>query len=128
MQLTEGQYRQLKPRARKIRFMALVMDVVGIGRTEEEEKSDVGATVPMATVPRGYCLYEREGTWCYWDREERVEGSGGGATAPARATVSRGTVHKRERGRGLAARAVRCAGNVGRGASSTVAKREDFSF
>jgi hypothetical protein len=35
---------------------------------------------------------------------------------------------ERERGRGLAARAVRCAGNAGRGASPTAGKREGFSF
>jgi hypothetical protein len=34
----------------------------------------------------------------------------------------------RERGRGPAARAVRGAGNAGRGASPTAGKREDFSF
>jgi hypothetical protein len=34
----------------------------------------------------------------------------------------------RERGRGPAARAVRGAGNAGRGASSTAGKREGFSF
>jgi hypothetical protein len=35
---------------------------------------------------------------------------------------------ERERGRGLAARAVRGAGNAGRGASPTAGKREGFSF
>jgi hypothetical protein len=34
----------------------------------------------------------------------------------------------RERGGGPAARAVRCAGNAGRGASPTAGKREGFSF
>jgi hypothetical protein len=64
--------------------------------------------------------------WCYWDWEERVEGSGGGATVP-RATVPGGTVHARET-RGLAGRAVRGAGNAGRGASPMAGKREGFSF
>jgi hypothetical protein len=35
---------------------------------------------------------------------------------------------QRERGRGPATRAVRGAGNAGRGASPTAGKREDFSF
>jgi hypothetical protein len=39
-----------------------------------------------------------------------------------------GTVHELEADRGPTARAVRCAGNAGRGASSTVDKREGFSF
>jgi hypothetical protein len=44
-----------------------------------------------------------------------------------RATVPRGTVYARET-RGPAARAVRGAGNAGRGASPTAGKREGFSF
>jgi hypothetical protein len=44
------------------------------------------------------------------------------------ATLPVGTVHMRERDRGLAARAVRGAGNAGRGASPTAGKREGFSF
>jgi hypothetical protein len=58
---------------------------------------------------------------CYvgcWDREGRVEGNGGGATIPT----------ARERGRGPAARAVRGAGNAGRGASPMAGKREGFFF
>jgi hypothetical protein len=58
--------------------------------------------------------------WCYLDREGRVEGSGGGAT------VHTGTFHVR--GRGPAARAVRGAGNAGRGALPTADKREGFFF
>jgi hypothetical protein len=65
---------------------------------------------------------------CYgrrWDWEERVEGSGGDgrATVPAVLQYPAGTVHVRE-AEGQAARAVRCAGNAGRGASPTAGKRE----
>jgi hypothetical protein len=66
--------------------------------------------------------------WCYWDREERVEGSGVGATVPAALQYRAGTVRVRERGGGPAARAVRGAGNAGRGASPTAGKRQGFSF
>jgi hypothetical protein len=44
------------------------------------------------------------------------------------ATVTAGTVQMREIGRGPAARAVRGAGNAGRGASPTAGKREGFFF
>jgi hypothetical protein len=40
----------------------------------------------------------------------------------------RGTVHTRERDGGPAARAMRGAGNAGRGASPTAGKREGISF
>jgi hypothetical protein len=43
------------------------------------------------------------------------------------ATVPHGYC-SRARGRDPAARAVRCAGNAGRGASPTAGKREGFSF
>jgi hypothetical protein len=57
---------------------------------------------------------------------ERREG--GGATVPTRYSTRAGTVHVAERQRGPAARAVRGAGNAGRGASPTAGKREGFSF
>jgi hypothetical protein len=62
---------------------------------------------------------------------ERRESSG--ATAPdalqyPRCYSVRYTVHELGRDRGPAARAVRCAGNAGRGASPTAGKRESFSF
>jgi hypothetical protein len=55
-------------------------------------------------------------------RRRRTRYSTRGATVPA------GTVLVRERGGGPAARAVRGAGNAGRGASPTAGKREGFSF
>jgi hypothetical protein len=54
------------------------------------------------------------------ERIEEEEISGGAATVPA------GTVHVR--GKGPAARAMRGAGNAGRGASPTAGKRKGFSF
>jgi hypothetical protein len=50
------------------------------------------------------------------------EEESGGATVPTRVLFTSA------RGRGAAARAVRGAGNAGRGASPTAGKREGFSF
>jgi hypothetical protein len=81
------------------------MDVVGIGRIESrKEGSGGGATVPAATVSR--VLFTREERCCY----------------------STSRYCSRERNGGPAARAVRGAGNAGRGASPTAGKREGFSF
>jgi hypothetical protein len=62
------------------------------------------------------------------ERRESREAAATGALQYRGATVPAGTVHVRERGRGLAARAVRDAGNASRGASPTAGKREGFSF
>jgi hypothetical protein len=58
----------------------------------------------------------------------RIESRGAAAELQyPHATVPRGYC-SRARGRGPAARAVRGAGNAGRGASPTAGKREGFSF
>jgi hypothetical protein len=84
------------------------MHIVGIGRIESRGAA-IELQYPRATVP--------------------IESRGATAELQyARATVPRGYCSWLERGRGLAARAVRGAGNTGRGASPTAGKRESFSF
>jgi hypothetical protein len=58
---------------------------------------------------------------------EMTEGNGNGATVPARYSTHGYCSCERET-EGQVARAVRCAGNVGRGASPPAGKREGFSF
>jgi hypothetical protein len=61
------------------------------------------------------------------ERRESREAAATGVLQYPRCYSTRGYC-SRERGRVLAARAVRGAGNAGRGASPTAGKREGFSF
>jgi hypothetical protein len=87
---------------------SIVMHVVGIGRIESRGAA-AELQYPRATVP--------------------IESRGAAAELPYLcATVPHRCCSRLERGRGPATRAVRGAGNAGRGASPTAGKREGFSF
>jgi hypothetical protein len=58
----------------------------------------------------------------------RIEEEEAVALQYPRATVPARVLFTSARGRGAAARVVRCARNAGRGASPTAGKREGFSF